>query len=367
MSIPGILYGIYRAGSSLLKAGKAVDVAGTAYARRAITPSKAALRRQAQHPGDPKFIARSPLGAATHRMAEVGQASWGIDSIASRFNSTAPTYMETITVKVYGQRWARVSDLYVLAMTIVVARTNGSLWLGGQAVRCTIDVTGKYVEVEFQQTTRGIAERLVGNVAGHGSPFVLFHNPNWLTNDVVIKGKERAIATIPDVLAPAGQEWINNWAGRDQAEAGIQGLIDIHGSASGQTEVAASGLFTGNTVVNQGPDGSQPGLKLVSHDKDVNPAPLSDGASLGTDLCALVAAALHPPGVKPPEPDTDRIYDPQVAPEPGGCLPLSHRPANGLAGWLERFANNPLRWIRGWKSAKVGGVKPARETTQVSC
>ncbi len=322
----------------------------------------------AKHKAKPKKfpLPRTPLGSAVHGMAEFGNASWGIDSIASRFNSSAPTFMESVTVKVYGQRWALIEDLYVLAMCIVVARVDGRSWQGGQGVRCVIDVTGKYVEVEFQQTKRGIAERFgtgVANLVGpNRSPFTLFHDPDWLTNEVRVVGKARAIERLPDVLAPAGNAEGGGLGGTPRQT--FEGGWAEQGHA--RDELAEFGGFTGHMVVNQGPANSLDGLKLVTHDRDVNPHPISDGASRGTDLCALVAQLLHDPGTPPPVPETDRTYLPTDETPDVGCR--TYRvPGPRPWQWLKQAAANAARWAKGFNPLRAGPPGKSRSYTPPGC
>jgi hypothetical protein len=110
------------------------------------------------HPTEPM----SPAKKLYHDIGEIGGQTWGIDNLTSRFSSSMPTYSEMINVKVYGQRWAKIDDLYILAMSLLVcagASTVRRLWVGDQAIRCTIDRTGKFVEVEFQQVLGGLIQR----------------------------------------------------------------------------------------------------------------------------------------------------------------------------------------------------------------
>jgi hypothetical protein len=301
------------------------------------------------------------------RLERLGLAMWGLDALKGRYDRAAPTFIETLQVNVQGQRWATVEDLYILAMCVVVDLVDGRNWQGGQGVRCLIDRTAKYVEVEFQQTKQGLAEATVtgltglfSRMGGTASEANLFHNPDWLSNEIKIPSKVRTRERIPDVLLGA-KSITGAWAdrGRDRND-----LID-------------NGNYTANRIANQTAAESADGIRLVTHEREVNPAPIADGLSRGTDLTALLAQALHESCDPPPVPETDRQYHLDDPPEWGGCNwpvrvdgPAIHR--RFLDWWLGFFRIG--RWVIGWRWAvgrpgQAGGlvVDPARPNERTPC
>lgn len=341
------------------------------------------------------------------------QAAWGLDLIAGRLDTMFPQFVESVSIRVWGQRWATVEDLYVLGMSLLVSAVDGAHWWGDQHIRCSINRTAKYVEIDFIQSKRGMVDNLsslaepfgqsasqvqqtvadilaaaggpilgglagaLGNkaagdvariigmagVAGIGmTPFKKFHNPDWLNNELHTLTKEQAVARMPDLLSPTQLPGPLDLNGVGQVGLNVfaQGFLNqahLHKDA-GMDVLLSSGGFTANRVANQ-----PPGVKLVTHETDVNPHLQFDGRSRGTDLISIVTALIQDPLAEVPTPETDSTWVATPEPQPPGeweVMPNYGGRYGSYVTWWATRGMYPVRTLAYWAAGFFGWLfKPS--------
>lgn len=287
-----------------------------------------------------------------HHAGNVGQALWALDQASARFAANFSQYTETITIRVYGQRWARIVDLYTLSLCLL---TSSSITLrqrfsGGEGLNVVIDRTGKYVELEFQRNLRGM------DTIHSGGGRRLFDDPYWLTNELRVP---ISVSSLQDYLPTVLY----------QSQYGTQAAADAIGNreparlTNPDPTSAVSGRQFNAWLVAQATLAA-PGMVLVTHEKATNPAPIFDGRSMGTDLTAMFTQHLHSPLDYPPHPDgvLGQTYEVQAAPRGPWAANGRSTATMGVgfgahafnwARWWEGDGDNKYRWFAGW----VGGTR----------
>jgi hypothetical protein len=278
-------------------------------------------------------------GGLLHAAGDIGQAMWGLDTALTRFEGQFSAFTEVVTVRVWGQRWASITNLYVLALSLFASCGPWRRFVGGEGINVNIDRTGKFIELEFQRLQGGLDGTLYASV------FENFHNPNWLSQELRTPngGAVQVANTLPTVLYHPQSYALARALGIDSADARFGDLF----------LAARDSMLAAYWLAHLPPD-----MTLVTHDKHTNPFPIFDGTSRGTDLAVAFSQHLHDPCDYPPLSEAASVY--QVVLAPQGLFPEAPRPGPGESSWISApsgnwwkfYALNLYRWFRGW----VGGV-----------
>lgn len=281
-----------RAGASMMSAGRA---AGSRLAKMGASGRAAGRvsRAGATKAVSGDDILSRALGAtvepqATHkesRMQRVLNMGWALDSWSNRFGSMYPRFSETIQITVHGRRTSHNEDLYVLALGLLTAVWRfGSQSIFNEAIKVTIDRTGKTVQLEFNAGFQGVLALAgaFGSAFGTNTPtpYLFFHDRGWLNDDVTLPGN----AATPTDAASAEKRW--------KAMPSVLRLNDKPMDSTNTLQQADEAGNYGAWRVTTNPQGTSP--PFVTYAPANGPAP-ADGTLADDSWPALVKAALLDP------------------------------------------------------------------------
>lgn len=190
------------------------------------------------------------LTSTTRGLYEVG---WALESAQRMGENFYPRVTLAVTVKIQGSWWARIADLYRVAVGIASSTRPQLDGLCNQSFLAHIDHTNRIVEVQIAYS--------LGGLAGRFNQKELLAGLSMLASDPV-----------KDIRAS------NKWP------SFINGLL-------------------------YDPAVLAPGTLMLTADKGFNPVPAADGLSRSSDLVSIVTAALIDPCKKPVRPNS-KIYRP---------------------------------------------------------
>lgn len=216
-----------------------------------------------------------PTGRGGRIAQDVINADWAMQAIERHTSQWYPKFVETITVRVWGDssKDCKMKDLQRLALAIAFGKVTSVATIGPHFIRCSYAYHNRYVEVMLGYSYSGAAQQ-VGfavtlSAAGVGR---------------IVDG--------PDEKFTGG-----DWPTQLQTGFGLGSFLRAGGS----------------------PTLEEKDRVILTPDLAPNPGPPFDGYTRADDLVALVTAALHSPCCTPPVPEATGTYQAREQPriDPG--------------------------------------------------